>query len=187
MKGLRIDLPQAPFWVALGFNIEIKCRPISSATIGSLQAKAARLAREMTTAAEAEKLAAVVDAKDLSEEEIRAGLSEMYLAVLLGQAVIMEWTGIFGAGAAPQPVNDETVAAAMRMPLIGPRFLAEYFRPYGLVVEEGNGSAPPPNGSTAAAPNTAGAAAPKETTPDSSAGTARPPSRGRTRPKGRPR
>ncbi|MBX3488865.1 hypothetical protein [Parvibaculum sp.] len=186
MKGLRIDLPQQPFWIALGYNIEMKCRPLSSATIGSLQAKAARLAREMTTLAEAEKLAAVVDAKDLSDDEIRAGLGEMYTAVLIGQAVIVEWSGVF-AGAAAAPVNDETVAAAMRLPLIGPRFLAEYFRPYGLVVEEGNGSAPPPAGSRAAAPTIATDAEHSETTPAGNAATARPPSKGRTRRKGKPR
>jgi len=186
MKGLRIDLPQEPFWIALGYNIEMKCRPLTSATIGSLQAKAARLAREMTTVAEAEKLAAVVDAKDLSDDEIRHGLAEMYTAILLGQAVIIEWSGIFGAtGAAP--VNDETIAAAMRLPLIGPRFLAEYFRPYGLAVEEGNGSASRPAGSMAATRTTAGDAEPKETTPATSAGTARPRSKARTRRKATPR
>ncbi|MCW5727251.1 hypothetical protein [Parvibaculum sp.] len=185
--GLRLDVPLEPRWIALGFGIECKVRPLSSATVASVQAKAARLAREMMTAAEAEKLAGLVEAKDLSEDDLRAGLTEMYLAIVLGQATIMEWTGFFDRPGRAAAVTDDNIAAAMRLPLVGPRFVGEFFRPYAPLVEEGNGSALPQPGSMTAAPITAGAAEPSAPIPASSAATARRRSKARTAPKAAPR
>lgn len=157
--SLRLNMKKEPYWIELGYGVAHKVRPLSTAMTGSIRAKADRLSAAMLETDEAERLAGLVDVEGLSEKEVLAGLSEMYMAILLAQAATVEWRGWLDEAGAPVPLSGDAVAAAMRQPFMARLFLAQYMAPYGEVIAEGNGLAPSPNGITAAAPNIAAAAA----------------------------
>lgn len=137
--AVRLSLPKEPYWIDLGYGCRHRVRPATTALTASLQAKAERLARQMTEPAEAERLAGIIDAKDLSEEDVRHGLFQLYLAILVAQAVTVEWTGYEDETGAAPPVTDDNVAAAMRLPFMAKAFIAAYFAPYEAMAEEGKG------------------------------------------------
>ena len=137
--GLRLNTRKEPYWIELGYGVAHKVRPLSTAMTGSIRAKADGLSRAMLETDEAERLAGIVDVEGLSEEDILAGLSEMYMAILLAQAATVEWRGWLDEAGAPVPLTADAVAAAMRQPFMARLFLAKYLAPYGEVIAEGNG------------------------------------------------
>lgn len=157
--GLRLNVKTEPYWLDLEYGVAHFVRPLSTALTFALRAKADRLAKAMVEPDEAERLAALIDVEGLEEEEILAGLSEMYFAIGLAQAATIDWRGWLDADDQPLPPTAKNLAAAMRQPFMARLFLARYFAPYAEVIAEGNGSAPSPNGTMAAALNIAGPAA----------------------------
>lgn len=159
--GRRLKSSTAPYWIDLGYGIWHQVKPLSTAVVGAIRAKAARMAKEMVEAAEAERIAELINLDDLTEEETVAGLSELLFATVLAQAATVDWKGWYDEGEPPQPIplSDSALAASMRQPFVAERFLSKYLAPYGEEVEEGKGSAPSPTGTMAAAPSIAGAAA----------------------------
>lgn len=155
---MRLQRRSKPYWIELGYGVAHLVRPLSSAMTAALRAKAARLSREMLEAEEAERLAELIDVDGLEEEEIISGLSEMYFATALARAATIEWRGWEDDAGEALPLTERNIAAAMRQPFMAQAFLTSYLAPDQLLADEGNGSAPPPNGTTAAARNTAQAA-----------------------------
>lgn len=158
--GRRLKTRTGPYWIDLGYGIRHKVKPLSTAVVGAVRAKADRMAREMTDAAEAERIAELINLDDLTEAETIAGLSELFFATVLAQAATVEWSGWYDEEDPPQPVplGDSAIAAAMRQPFVATRFLSAYLAPYGEEIEEGKGLAPSRSGTTGAAPNIAEAA-----------------------------
>jgi hypothetical protein len=155
---MRLQRRSKPYWIELGYGVAHLVRPLSSAMTAALRAKATRLSREMLEADEAERLADLIDVEGLEDEEIIAGLSEMYFATALARAATMEWRGWEDEAGEPLPLTERNIAAAMRQPFMAQAFLTSYLAPDQALVDEGNGSAPPPNGTTGVARNTAQAA-----------------------------
>lgn len=133
--AVRLDIPSTPYWIDLGYGVRHKVRPCTTVLLSTLQAKASRLAAAMLEPAEAERLAGMADAKDLSDEEIRDGFFQLYLAILLAQAATIEWEGYEGN----PPVTDDHVAAAMRIPMMAQAFMRKYLAPVEALAEEGKG------------------------------------------------
>ncbi len=184
--SVRLSMPREPYWIALGFGVRHRVRPASTALVATLKAKADRLAREMMDPVEAERLAGIMDAKDLSQEDLFAGLFRLYLAILVCQAATLEWEGYEDGDGNPLPVTDDNVAAAMRLPLISDAFLSKYFEPFAAAAEEGKGSGSSPNGTMAGGRPTAMDAASdgaKAATPAPTPETHRAPSKDRRQPK----
>jgi hypothetical protein len=136
---LRLNLKSEPYWIELGYGVAHKVRPINSALAASIRAKARRMAEEMVEHEEAARLADLVDCEGLTQDEVIAGLTEMYFATVLAQATTIEWRGWTDKEGVPMPLNDKALAAAMRQPFMAQAFIQKYLSPEIEAEEEGNG------------------------------------------------
>lgn len=136
---LHLSLKTEPYWIELGYGVAHKVRPMNSALAAAIRAKARRMAEEMVEAEEAGRLAELVDVEGLTQDEVIAGLSEMYFATVLAQAATIEWRGWTDKEGGPMPLSDKAIAAAMRQPFMAQAFMQKYLAPEIEVQTEGNG------------------------------------------------
>lgn len=136
---LHLSLKTEPYWIDLGYGVAHKVRPMNTALAAAIRAKARRMAEEMVEHEEASRLADLVDAEGLTQDEVIAGLSEMYFATVLAQAATMEWRGWTAEDGTPLALSDKAIAAAMRQPFMAQAFMQKYLAPEIEVQTEGNG------------------------------------------------
>lgn len=162
--GLRLSRRhKEPFWLALDFGIRMKVRPLQAPMLAAIRVKASRLAKAMEEPQQAERLLAIMDSSSMTDEDIRDGLFQHYVTVLLAQCAIVEWEGVFegdDADGNPLPedapaelmaVTDDNIAEAMLIPLVAERFYASYTARQSELIAEGNGSGLSSIGTSAAA------------------------------------
>lgn len=161
---IRLNLPSAPYDLALEHGVTVTVRPCSTAIYEAARSKMSRLVRDIARQHEeaAEVGGRLEGVPDLSDEDQRAGFSQALFITALAQAAITGWAGVLDADGNPAQVNDLTVAELMRVPAIAETFAVEYTRPHADLVAEGNGSPAGPNGTTPAGANTV-AGAPNKT------------------------
>ncbi|KAA0677784.1 hypothetical protein [Roseomonas genomospecies 6] len=163
---IRLNLPSAPYDIALEHGVTVTVRPCSTAIYEAARSKMSRLVRDIARQREeaAEVGARLEGLPDLTDDDQRAGFSQALFVTALAQAAVTAWSGVLDADGSPAPVNDVTVAELMRIPAIAERFAVEYTRPHADLVAEGNGSTAGQNGTIPAGVNTA-AGAPNKTSP----------------------
>jgi hypothetical protein len=161
---IRLNLPRAPYWLDLPYEVRTRVHPITTAIWEQALAKARRQAIELGIHAEEIETAGgtVSGLPALDDPDAIAGLSQMLFAVALAQCAIIEWTGVADeTGTGPAPVTNATVAKVMEgFPEIANAFVAKYVKPMDDAVTEGKGFGTSPDGTTAAVPTIAGGAAP---------------------------
>lgn len=149
-----------PYWLGLdGFSdLKLKVRPLLSETVALVNLKADRQVEEFLAQRQAlmEYGADLSGLPDLSDDDQISAFRTVLFMVALGQAVIVDWQGVFAESGGIAPVNDSTIAKLMRTYPVGTRFRAAYLAQHLVRSAEKNACAPSPNGTTASAP--AGAA-----------------------------
>ena len=154
---LRLKVNKEPYWLELGYGVNIKVKPCNSAVFyeakAYMNAKLADLAKEY----KANKAAGLPVVEDVENPIKREALADRYLLIGLGVAGILEWNGVFEA--------DEDRAAPLTESKIDELFsnfwaVAENFRNQycglqELLEAEKNFSTPEPNGTSATGETTA--------------------------------
>lgn len=131
---IRLGLKKEPYWLDLPRGVRVEVQPMSTALMARVQAR-----RAETEAGEDE---------DVSVAFVTAVATE----------AILSWEGVLDEKDRPVPVNPAYMAALMAEYPIFRAFQADYVATGLALVEEGNGSAPSPDGTSAGAPNTAATA-----------------------------
>lgn len=139
--GRRLKQKKGPYWIELGYGVWHEVKPLTTAVVGAIRAKADRMAKEMVEAAEAERIAEMICVEGLADEDVIAGLSELYFATVLAQAVTVNWKGWYDESTPPAavPLSDKAIAEAMLQPFMAARFVSAYLAPYGEEIAEGKG------------------------------------------------
>ena len=132
---LRLNLTAAPRWLEMAPGVRFLLSPCTSTVLG--------LAREAAT------VQALIES-DASETELTVALAKE-----VGNLTIREWEGVGDEKGRPVAVSPETVSAVLDVPMIFQKFQVEHVGHGLMLVEEKNGSAPSPSGTSAAAKNTA--------------------------------
>ena len=137
---LRLDMTGAPRWLEMAPGVRFLVDPCSSTVMG-LARESARL-----------------------QELVESNASETALAVALAKEIgfltIKEWEGVVGSDDKPLPVSEDTISAALDVPLIFQKFQMEHVASGLRLDDEKNGSAPSLNGTSGAETNTARRARP---------------------------
>lgn len=139
---LRLSFTAGPVWLDLLHGVRVEVQPYGSAITAKVRAM---LRRKALAHAQAVK-DGTRDAK-MELDEVTALFAET-----VAVAAITAWEGVVDdATDESLPVTEETVRALMSFPPILDAFQAKYIEPGLAMVAEKNGSAPSPNGTSAAA------------------------------------
>jgi hypothetical protein len=147
--------PEEPRWVDLPHGVRVEVRPADGLVRAAAEAAVLRevRAQEAERAARLEEGADTADLLDLADPDLRTTFLVLGIAGKLARFAIIRWEGIEQAH-----TPDLAEAMMVRHPDMGLAFLDALMGPAQKVTEEGNASAPAPNGFSAGAPITAGAA-----------------------------
>ena len=151
---IRLNLPKGPYEIPLPYGVTVTVRPLKTEVYEAARARMARIVADLKTrqeeaARDGLKLELGFDPTD---RDALNGYSQALFTKALAQAGILSWKGKPVDGV---PVTPEDVAELMDVPAIAEAFIVAYTRPIAALAEEGNASAPAPNGTTAGAPTTA--------------------------------
>jgi hypothetical protein len=130
---IRLDLDPQPRWIEPVPGVRLQVLPITATVIRRAQVS---IAGEVDT-----------DATDPAWQ--------VEFGKALARQVIVAWEGICGADDKPLPVTPEAINALLDMHPIHECFRLLVLMPALVLVSEGNGSAPSPDGSSAGAPTIA--------------------------------
>lgn len=156
-------------WRDLGCGVWVKVRPETGLLAASIQAQ---ISRELYAFHAGQDVLgrygfSADDVGLLAEANVATGFAVMLDAIIRGAALIEDWNLADVAGA-PVPIETASLKALFDqgvVPGTGGVLMAAFRRicdePALKRAQEGNGSAPSPNGATAGAPTSAGDAAPK--------------------------
>lgn len=157
------DGPAGPVELDLGLGVSVTCRPLSSALYRAALAQSIRelaaLQKRQAEQGEAVPDSSPILEPDLSDPDVAAATGNALLVTALAMKAIVAWEGIEGPdGAALDPTPDNISRLMTQRPSCADGFWARYGLPLWQREQEGNGSAPSRNGTSAAAPGTAKAA-----------------------------
>jgi len=131
---IRLNLSPEPAWLDLGGGVRLRLAPLTSALIGAARS----------------------DAQVASlPEDAPADQVAVALAKAIGALAILEWEGVGNAEGYPVPPTPEAVAALLDLFPLFQRFQTDYVAKGLILADEGNASAPLPNGTSAGAKATA--------------------------------
>lgn len=144
----NLDLPTEPYWLDLPLGVRVKVRPLDGMLAAVARhhaaARVADIAKERAELAEAGVSADHLP--DITDPAIRGGLLQMELAAALARAGAMDWEGVGDADGEPVPFGVSAAERLARHPVMSEPFITQYFAPLQRVTDEGNASAPGPNG-----------------------------------------
>jgi hypothetical protein len=132
---IRLDIDPQPRWIEPVAGVRLQVLPITATVIRRAQAALAE-----------------VDDIDTSASD---PAWQVEFGKALARQVIVAWDGICGADDKPLPVTPEAINALLDMHPIHECFRLLVLMPALVLVSEGNGSAPSPDGSSAGAPTIA--------------------------------
>lgn len=141
---LRLNLDNAPRWLDLGGGLRLLLRPF-----------------DLDLMAEAEEDESLIAARAAVDYDAPTDAQKRELGKAMAHAVarlaVLEWEGVGDADGKPLPSPFPAgIDALLKHPMVFARFQADYMQPGLVLAEEGNGSAPAPNGFSAGATTTAG-------------------------------
>ncbi|WP_444461060.1 hypothetical protein [Rhodobacter capsulatus] len=131
---IRLNLSPEPAWLDLGGGVRLRLAPLTSALIG-----AARSDSQVASLPE-----------DAPADQVAVALAKA-----IGSLAILEWEGVGNAEGYPVPPTPEAVAALLDLFPLFQRFQTDYVAKGLILADEGNASAPLPNGTSAGAKATA--------------------------------
>jgi hypothetical protein len=154
---LRLIHPTEPYWLDLGYGVEVEVLPLTSTLMLPIRADMNR-----AIAADAA-VAAAVKAEGADPD----GKAAMHLLTrCAARCAIVGWRGVGDADGNPIEVTPEGIDALMDVFQICDAFRDAYIVPRLMLESEKNGSSPAPNGTLAGAQTTAdGATAPAQSAP----------------------
>jgi hypothetical protein len=154
---LRLIHPTSPYWIDLGYGVEVEVLPLTSTLMLPIRA-------DMNKAiASSESLAAAVSDATADKD----GKEAMHLLTRsAARCAIISWRGIGDADGNPIGVSPAGIDALMDVFQICDAFRDAYIVPRLMLESEKNGLSPAPNGTLAGALTTAdGATDPAESAP----------------------
>jgi len=131
---LRLDLTAEPRWLDLGYGVQLRAAPLTTALMVASRSDAA-----------------VEALPDAATDEERA----LVFAKAIARRAVSEWEGVGDADGNPAPVTPEGVDALLEVWPIFEAFQAIYVSKGLLLDAEKNVSAPSPTGTSAGATATA--------------------------------
>lgn len=155
---LSLSLPTEPHWLDLPLGVRVRVRPLTAARLEAARHRALRLYAARVKAAEAAAEHGMpTDTFGFTDANPGAlqGLALQELARALAEYGVVGWEGIGDAAGEPLPINPASIEAFASHPVVGPAFREAYLAPLNAVSAEGNASAPPSAGVSAAAQDTA--------------------------------
>lgn len=155
--AIRLDLPEEPYWLDLGYGVCVKVRPLTTAMLSAARQHGWQRASDL-----AEQRAALVEAgvdaghlPDLSDEATRAGMAETLLIKALGRQAILDWEGVLEPDDTPAALTESAVDRLLDIHALALSFYDQYTAPLERLRAEGNGCGSAPPGTTATDPDTA--------------------------------
>lgn len=134
---LRLNLKAEPRWLEMAPGVRFLLAPCTASVLG--------------VARESDAVQSLFAGDNVpSETELTVALAKE-----VGKATILDWEGVGDDDGAALSVTPEAIEAALEVPLIFQKFQVEHVGRGLMLVEEKNGSAPSPTGTSAAAGNTA--------------------------------
>lgn len=159
---MRISPSNEPRTLTLfGGQVTVVVKPSNSVLRAAALAKAKRQMRLLKDGGEMLELYGLSsdDYGYLEDEDILTGLAQLMYAVELGELLIVDWQGLQDEDGTPLPLTREAIIQVMKQ--AAEDFLLAEALEADQVDQEGNVSAPSPNGTGAGARNTAKTAKPK--------------------------
>jgi hypothetical protein len=159
---IRLNFPTAPYWLELGSGIRLLVNPPTTVLMATARASA-RTQLEELRAAQQQLLsvgATVEGLPDLNDPNVVQGHLEALTTQAFARYAIADWQGVLEADGTPAPVTAANIAKLMNIGAVAQAFVALYLVSVHDLENEGNGSAPASNGTSAAGANTATTAAP---------------------------
>jgi hypothetical protein len=130
---LRLDLSAAPFWLDLAPGVRLRLAPLSTALMAAARSDPA--------------VRAVAEGEDRD-------LQAITLAKAVARRAVLDWEGIGNAEGEPIAPIPEGIDALLDLWPVFEAFQLGYVAKGLLLAQEGNVSAPSPNGISAGAPDT---------------------------------
>lgn len=155
---LRLSVERRAQWLALPHGVRVQVRPLTTAVSEAAFADAAERIRPVKAAAEdAAKAGTPLPPTEPNGANAAwlQGLQWQFLVEALARYGIEAWEGLGDEAGNPLPVSPAACAAFAAHPDLGRDFFRLYRAALDGVELEGNASAPPADGATAAAPSTA--------------------------------
>lgn len=134
---LRLNLKAEPTWLEMAPGVRFLLSPCTASVLGAARESDAVQGLFADGAVPGETALTVALAKEV------------------GKATILDWEGVGDDKGQPLAVTPEAIEACLEVPVIFQKFQIEHVGRGLMLVEEKNGSAPSPTGTSAAAGNTA--------------------------------
>ena len=123
---LTLDLPAAPYWLALPHGVRVEIRPVTTAVMAAAQAASSR------------RLSALRAAEPELDPDMARGLAFAYLVKALARHAILAWEGIGDTSGKPLPLSPESIERLMDLDDIAAAFWDRATSPVVAVAAEGN-------------------------------------------------
>lgn len=137
---LKLGLKKEPYWLELPLGVRLQVVPMSTPLMARVQAERAEDG---------------ADAEGEASGTPSPAEANLSFVKAVARHAILDWDGVGDEKGKPAPVEAAYVDALLDEYPIYRAFQAEYVSTGMALVQEGNGSAPSPNGTSAAARNTA--------------------------------
>jgi hypothetical protein len=131
---LRLDLSPEPRWHDMGGGVRFKLAPLTTAVLAAARTD---------------------PAVEALGEGVTPDEQALALAKAVGRIAILEWEGVGDEEGEPVDPTPQYIDAVLDVWPIFQAFQIGYIAKGLVLAEEGNGSAPSPNGTSAAAPPSA--------------------------------
>ena len=157
---IRLAQPTEPYWLDLGSGVRLQVKPPTTALMETARVATRRRLEELRAAAAevAGAGASVTGLPDLSNPDVFAGEFSARLSETMANFAVVAWDGFLMPDGTVAPLTPENLRLAMSIDAVGRSFIGLYLTSLEELISEGNGSAPAPNGSSAAGATTAPAA-----------------------------
>lgn len=158
---LRLGTNRGPRWLTLNKanGVRVRVRAATTAIMEGCRIRASAMAVQIVEEAKAivDAGGRVEDMPDLADPAAVSGLSQQCYIQALATFAIVEWEGIAAEDGTSAPLTDDNVTHFFRdYPDEAATFMAQYFKPHGDAITEGNGSGVGRSGTSDPAPDTAG-------------------------------
>ncbi len=157
--GVRIseNPPVDPYWLPLPRGVEVYVKPLSPALYQTARIAGTRKVGILLEAQDRiiEAGGVIEDLPDLTDENAKLGLSQVFFAENLAIVAIMEWSGVYDMEGEKAKVSEGMIRGLMADPLINDAFLTRYISRLEAWLAEGKDSGISPNGTMAQVPNIA--------------------------------
>ncbi len=150
---LRLKINKEPYWLELGYGVNVKVKPCTSAVFYEAKAYMNSKFAELAKIYQANKAAgiAIDTVADIENPVKREAMADKYLLVGLGIAGILEWTGVLEAEEdKAAPLTESKIAELFsNFWAVAENFRHQYCGLQEILAAEKNAFTPAPNGTSA--------------------------------------